>query len=157
MHFFKTSIIMKSCIKHFASLCLVIVFSFFLPNVGLCQSDGNSVDSVSNENSTYVKGITPSRARSLAGVALGVISIGIGWVAKRRTATNKKNARPWSITASIFGIAAIVLSIVHLIATSGGFGTGGGKAGAIVALLLGILGAYFGTIGLRTNRKVGVL
>ena len=123
----------------------------FSSGTARCQSDGNEADSVSAENSTYVKGITSGRARSLVGVVLALLSIIIAWRAKKQIAVNTKTARPWSIMALTLAIAAALLSIVQLIGTAGGFGTGGGKAGAIIALVLGAVGATLGARGLRST------
>jgi len=38
----------------------------------------------------------------------------------------------------------MVLSVVHLRSSTGGFGTGSGRAGAIVALVLGLIGMNLG-------------
>lgn len=141
---------MKNPIYHLAFLCLVIAIVTLLPTTTCGQSNGTKADAVHNENSTDVRGITTARARSLVGVGLGAISIGIGWVAKKRT-NNMKNPRALPIVGLILAISAIALSIAHLFSTSGGFGTGGGKAGAIVALLLGLIGATFCVLRLRSN------
>ena len=105
-----------------------------------------------HESKSYVSGITSARARSLIGVALGLSSLIIGW-RMRTHSKNKVNiskARP--IVGGIFGLAAVVLSILHLTANTGGFGTGGGKAGAIVGLLVGVSGTVLSTLALRFTK-----
>lgn len=89
----------------------------------------------------YVKGITSARARSLVGGALGLISVIIGWRVKARAKQN--TSRSWKIAALVLGILAILWSINHLAGGAGSFGTGGGKAGAIVAIVLGMIGIAF--------------
>src|SRR5690349_12349304 len=94
-----------------------------------------SIDAFSQtdqQSENYVTGITSGRARSLIGVVFGLTSLIIGLKGKTRK-------RKWVITALALGLIAVMLSVVHLLNLTGGFGTGGGKAGAIVALALGFL------------------
>jgi hypothetical protein len=115
-----------------------------------------SVDTVRNEpgeTSSYVKGLTPGRAKSLAGAVVGLVSLIIGWRARARVAGNP-GARSWIIAALVFGLVAIGLGAVHLANVTGGFGTGGGKAGAIVALLLGAAGTTLNGLALRGKKKL---
>lgn len=101
------------------------------------------------ENGDYVKGITPGRARSLVGGVLALLGVVIGWRARRRS----DNGRKWTVIAFALGCVAIVLSVVHLANNTGGFGTGGGKAGAIVAIVLGAAGVVTSIITLRSKRQ----
>lgn len=117
------------------------------------QSDlSTEIESVDGKDPGYVKGVTPARARSLVGGFIGLLSLILGWRAKARLKSNVGASRGWSITAVALGALAIVLSIIHLTYNTGGFGTGGGKAGAIVALLLGLCGAALGWLTLRRHR-----
>jgi hypothetical protein len=51
------------------------------------------------------------------------------------------------------GFVVIALSIVHLVTTAGAvFGSGSGKAGAIVALFLGLISMILSMITLRSPR-----
>jgi hypothetical protein len=93
------------------------------------------------DNDSYVTGLTSDRAKSLIGVAAGLASLIIGWRVKSRSAAKASTWRPWVIAALLLGMVAVVLSAFHLASVDGGFGTGGGKAGAIVALILGFIGA----------------
>jgi len=103
-----------------------------------------SVTTITDGNSTYVNGITGGRARSLVGGVLGLISIVIGWRSKARSA--KMGAK----MALALGLIAIVLSIVHLGTSAVAvFGSGSGKAGAIVAFSLGMIGAILGGLALH--------
>lgn len=103
---------------------------------------------------TYVKGITPMRARSLAGVALGLISLIIGWIARRRAAKGTgSKGRNGAVAALSLGALAIIISIIHLSITAGAvFGSGSGKAGAILGLVLGIIGVALSGLVLRQKK-----
>ena len=147
---------MRIAFPYVARLCLSVAMLICSSHMVLSQSALRSTgESVNQENYTYVKGITSARARSLVGGVLGILSIIIGLRMKARKAGNKKNAKPWILAGMILGLTAIIFSVVHLAVTSGGFGTGGGKAGAIVALVLGVAGATLSGRGLRSRSKTG--
>jgi hypothetical protein len=109
--------------------------------------------SQTSDSEAYVTGITSARAKSLVGVAVGLGSLIIGWRVKIRSAVQTSTWRPWAMIALMLGLVALVLSAIHLSSIDGGFGTGGGKAGAIVASILGIIGASLSGMALRTKRK----
>jgi hypothetical protein len=147
---------MKYFVPFVISASMIIAFSLVAPDKAFSitgqaqQSDTTSNDS--DETSPYVKGITAGRAKSLVGGVLGLISLIIGWRAKVRLANNH-SAKSLAITALVLGLVAIGLSVAHLVNVTGGFGTGGGKAGAIVALVLGVVGSTLGGLALQTKRK----
>jgi hypothetical protein len=45
--------------------------------------------------------------------------------------------------------------VLHLAGSTGGFGTGNGRAGAIVALVVGLIGMNLGGLGLARSRRTG--
>ncbi len=76
---------------------------------------------------------------------MALISLVIGLLTKRSSTKNSTSICIGAITALILGIISVVLSINHLIVTSGAvFGSGSGKAGAIVALLPAAIGIFLG-------------
>lgn len=86
--------------------------------------------------------ITGGRAKALATVAVGLISVilgGIAWARGRSGVAGRFGAK----AAIVLGLIGLAASVLH-IAGSTGFGTGGGKAGAIVALVLSVAGAGLG-------------
>jgi hypothetical protein len=152
---------MKKYIPHILSVWLIIGFSFLVPAKVLSQTNQkgnkmdttNSVGAMPDGTSLVPTGITTGRARSLVGGVLGLISLVIGWRAKARSAKEPGSGRSWSIAALGLGFISIILSVVHLATTIGGFGTGGGRAGAIVALVLGLTGVALGGLALRSKGK----
>jgi hypothetical protein len=98
--------------------------------------------------------ITSGRARSLVGVAVGLISVVIGGLALMRSTRRigTGSGRVGAIVALVLGLIGMVLSVVHLGTSTGGFGTGGGRAGAIVALVLGLIGMNLGGLALARSR-----
>src|SRR5215208_5998861 len=75
-------------------------------------------------------GITSDRARALVAAAVGLISVIIAGLALRRAAGPLGTSKGRAIVALVLGLIGTILSVVHL-AGSTGFGTGGGRAGAI--------------------------
>lgn len=121
---------------HFFPAFIFIILLVVLATDTFAQSDQTS--------GGYVKGMTPGRLKSLVGVALGLAGVIIGW--KARSGNRSSVFLGFTLAA-----AAIILSVIHLLNLSGGFGTGGGKAGALVALLLGIVGCAFSIKGYRVR------
>jgi len=150
---------MKKYISYIFSAALIIGCTFLIIGKAASQSNqGNkpdttsSVTKISDGTSTYVRGITAGRARSLVGVVIGLVSLIVGWRAKARFASNS-NGRTGAIVALALGLVSIVLSIVHLSTSAGAvFGSGSGKAGAIVGLVLGLIGMAFGGLALRQRK-----
>ena len=87
--------------------------------------------------------LTSARVVSLLLFAIGIASVIIAFRSKNRADGNSRKRSV--IIASVLGLIAVILSAIR-IAASTGFGTGGGKAGAILALLMGVIG-----IGLATR------
>jgi hypothetical protein len=111
---------------------------------------GNGSDTA--RNASYVKGITDGRTRSLVADALGLASVIVGWramVRSNKTSTSEKRRTP-AVVALVLGLLAIVLSVFHLTTSAGAvFGSGSGKAGAIIALLFGFIGSVLGSLVLK--------
>lgn len=147
----KTTVNMKILVS-LAALCLAMFLLTSSANGSSRQANEPGLsESEKNENPAYVSGLTSGRTRSLVGGVIGLVSVIIGWRARSRSVANKSRARTPGISACVLGIVAIALSVVHLAGNTGGFGTGGGKAGAIVALVLGIIGTFLGGISMRTS------
>ena len=107
---------------------------------------------LSQTNSTCVKGMTTGRGRALVGVAVGLISLGIGWRAKVGHNKGTGSARTAAVLALVLGFISIVLSVVHLSITTGAvFGSGSEKAVAIFAFVPNLIGIALGGLALRTR------
>jgi hypothetical protein len=52
------------------------------------------------------------------------------------------------------GLSCVSFSILHLTLSTGGFGTGSGKLGAIVAMVMGLIGAILGSLALARCRRI---
>lgn len=118
-----------------------------------------TTNATASSSDSYVKGVTAMRARSLAGIVLGLLSLGIGWRAKKNSSTNlRPGGRNGAIVALLLGGGSIVYSVIHLNFTAGvSFGSGSGKAGAIVAFILSLGGIALGgwaILQARSDRSV---
>jgi hypothetical protein len=58
------------------------------------------------------------------------------------------------MAALIIGLVCVVFSILHLALSTGGFGTGSGKLGAIVAMVVGLIGIGLGGLALVRSRQI---
>lgn len=133
---------MKKFAPHLTAACLIIA---------ICVSTAEWAFSKSDATTSYVTGLTSGRVRSLGGAALALFSLIIGWRLKGRAEKPDGKRRSWAIAGFILGLIAVVFSVVHLAGNTGGFGSGGGKAGSIVAVVLGLAGTALSGAALRSR------
>ncbi len=101
-----------------------------------------------------VQGITSGRAASLLPILLGLLSIIIGVMARKDAMNTMLSKQNKSILAIILGLIAASLSARHLANSfSAQLGTGSGKAGAVVALVLGLIGILLSILALKKVKK----
>lgn len=92
---------------------------------------------------------------SIAIGVLGIIGLVIARKALSRSSSSFVSRRTKAIAALIIGLTVVVLSVLQISLSTGGFGTGSGKLGAIVAMLFGLTGAGLGGMALtRLKRTV---
>lgn len=97
-----------------------------------------------------VQGITSGRFASLLPILLGLLSILLVVIAKKGSMNAMLSKQNKSILAIVLGFIAIILSVRHLANSfSAELGTGSGKAGAVVALVLGLTGILLGILALK--------
>lgn len=92
--------------------------------------------------------ITIGRLTSIAIGVLGLGSLVIGSQALTRLSRIK------GLAALIIGLTVVLLGLLHVSLSTGGFGTGSGKLGAIVAMLIGLTGAVLGGLALMRLRRM---
>lgn len=95
--------------------------------------------------------VTIGRLTSVVTGIVGLISVFIGRQALVRSAGS---IRPKAIAALITGSVCVLASALHLILSNGSFGTGSGKLGAIVAMVIGLTGAGLGALALTRSRRL---
>jgi hypothetical protein len=146
---------MKNLLLTFFSIIIIAVM-IGIPVKAYTQESGdeNKTEITETKNSKlfneggYVKGLTTARVIGLVELLLGLSSMIIAIRSKKFSAT--KSAK----LALLLGLLAVVFSIVHFITAAGAvFGSGSGKAGAILAFVLGLVGIALGSWVLR-QRKV---
>ncbi len=108
----------------------------------MAQVSGQSADPRSYGMTSGRLVATLAAVGALIGVVVGALSV-------FRTAT--RFASVGRFVAIVTGLIGIVVGGV-IVATSAGFGTGGGRAGAIVALVLGIIATALGGLALARSR-----
>ncbi|HTM92442.1 MAG TPA: DUF6223 family protein [Flavisolibacter sp.] len=118
------------------------------------ENNGATTKTIQAEATTgYVKGITAGRARALAGVALGLTSLIIAWRSKALSSKAANGGRTGASLALSLAVISILLSIIHLSNSVGAvFGSGSGKAGAIFAIVLSVVGMILAGFTLRQKR-----
>ena len=158
----KRTIHMKKYMTCILSALLMIGLTFLVTEKVFSQAKSqenktkttDSVTTMPDGTSSYVRGITAGRAKSLVGGVAGLISLIIGWRAKAaRSAAATGSRKTGAKLALVLGLIAIVLSVVHLSTSAGAvFGSGSGKAGAIVGLVLGLIGMTLGGLALHQKK-----
>jgi len=102
----------------------------------------------------FLQIITLWRLASIVTGVVGLISVVIGRQALTRSTGPIGSRRPKAIAALVVGLICVALSVLHLILSTGGFGTGSGKLGAIVAMLVGLIGTSLGGLALARSRRI---
>ncbi|WP_343702179.1 DUF6223 family protein [Chitinophaga sp.] len=128
-----------------------ILFMLFTVLAVVMEASGNEFtlaqDSKLFNETGYVKGITTARLIGIVELLLGLASVIFAIRSKKRLSV--KNAK----IALVLGLLAIVFSTVHFITAAGAvFGSGSGKAGAILAFVLGVAGVVLSRSALRRQK-----
>lgn len=146
---------MGKIISFILSAGLVVAFCFLTTEKTFSQTSDtvNKTEITEKKQSTlfneggYVRGITPARAIGLVELLLGILSIVFAVRAKKRSSITGAK------TALTLGLLAFIFSIVHLVTTVGAvFGSGSGKAGAILAIILSLIGIILSGLVLRKKK-----
>jgi len=88
-------------------------------------------------------------------VGLAGVLIGRRALARSRHTENSK-VKSWAVLALVLGLISLAIGILHAVNSAGGFGTGNGLAGAIVAMVLGLTGAVLGGLAMARFRRIDV-
>jgi hypothetical protein len=87
-----------------------------------------------------------------AAALLGLVSAIVGGLALTRS-RRADAGRARTITALVLGPISVVVGGVHGLNSAGGLGTGNGLAGAIFAVILGVIGTALGGLALARARR----
>lgn len=114
----------------------------FLPATAFAQGEGSG---------SYE--LTSGRVWSLTALAVGLISAIVAGVFLLRS-TKKSVKRGYSIATATAGAVVILYALIHLnILFTGDLGTGDGKAGALFAIMLGVVTIILSVISLVRTRR----
>lgn len=102
----------------------------------------------------FVQVFTMWRLASIIISVVGLISIVIGRQALARSTGPIGSRRPKAIAALRVGLTGVTLSVLHLAISKGAFGSGSGKLGAIVALVLALAGTILGMMALNRSQRI---
>lgn len=93
--------------------------------------------------------------RLLPGVAAaaGVVGVVLGGAALAR-ARRASHARSSVVSAAALGLTSFVIGLLHAANSAGGFGTGNGLAGALVAMALGLTAVVLAGMAVARSRRL---
>ena len=97
--------------------------------------------------------ITIGRLTSIITGLFGLTSVILGRQALIRS-SRPVNSRPKAILALVMGLFSVLAGALQIVLSNGGFGTGSGKLGAIVAMVIGLTGSCFGWLALSRSKRI---
>lgn len=106
------------------------IFSVFLlvPTIAFAEGTGVGYGS-----------ITPGRLLIFAAGLIGLSSAVVAGIARARP-TSRFATGQWPVMSIVLSLFCVLLSAFHLAVTPSGFNTGYGRAGAILAIAIGLIG-----------------
>ncbi|RKN86169.1 DUF6223 family protein [Paenibacillus ginsengarvi] len=133
---------MKMKLVLYVMLCAVL----FIPTIAYAEA--------ANGNVGY--GVTtPGRLWATIDAVAGLIAAIFAGLSLARSAgrfrTGAGNGRRGAILSGVAGLIVITYAMLHLTIYTGDFGTGDGRAGAIIAIVMGLIG--MGLAGLTIARS----
>jgi hypothetical protein len=129
--------------KHRVKTIILFLFAAIIAGLTVSAQD-NSV-----RNTALTTGRLESILISLVGLISLILSIRYFRSSKKAASASKRKA---VLITGAAALICIVLSGVHIANSNGGFGTGSGKAGAIVAIALGLTAIILSAITLNRFR-----
>lgn len=132
---------MKNLLSALLTVALLLFVTFQTFSQG--AEGGDNASKLFNEGG-YVRGITPARVIGIIELVLAVGGLVMAWRAKKTLSAKTAKLSLW------LGACAILSSVIHFLITSGAvFGSGSGKAGAIIAGLIALIGILTAQSALR--------
>ncbi|PST81812.1 hypothetical protein C7T94_18260 [Pedobacter yulinensis] len=132
----------------FAAVLLLSVWLTFSTAANAALTGQASDSQLPKPENAPVTGLTAGRSKSIAAGLLAVVSVVGGGMAKIR---RRRTLAKIGLTT---GLVAVLISLIHLSTSAGAaLGSGSGKAGAFIALVLGLIGSSLS--GLVLRQKAG--
>ncbi len=95
----------------------------------------------------------PGRFIATVSGAIGLISAIFAAVNLFRTPKSPESQRRRANIAGVIGLVVSVYGVIHLAIFTGDFGTGDGRAGAIISIVLGLITAILAVVTLKKRKK----
>jgi hypothetical protein len=96
-------------------------------------------------------GLTSGRLLSIATGIAGIFGIVVG-ARSLKNSPARNSSRRAALMAIVIGAFCSVMSFIHFEASKGGFGSGSGKAGAIVGFFIGLTAISLGTVSVSRRK-----
>lgn len=97
-------------------------------------------------------GIGAGRLVPTAAAVVGLLGVAFGWLALTRSSRHSGAGRLYGFAAGTAGLIGAAVGGLHAANAAGGFGTGNGLAGAIVAIVMGLIGLVLCGLALARHR-----
>lgn len=127
--------------------------------LGILLSTGLAFGANADDNQpspTRVYGMTSGRLWATIDAVAGLISVIMaGRSLARSAASAGTGGNKGATVAMVLGLIVVAYAALHLTMFTGDFGTGGGRAGAFVAMGLGVIGILLSGIALWRSRRTG--
>ena len=114
------------------------------------------IANVSKSAPSTVYGLTSKRQFALVALGLALLSVISGWRTFRKSAahTGILHGKSWPVVAVVTGLIAAINSVLNLVTSNGGPGSGNGVLGSAQAIVLGLTGMFLGALAMvRFRRK----
>ena len=114
------------------------------------------IANVSKSAPSTVYGFTSKRQFALVALGLALLSVILGWRTFRKSAVHSSilHGKSWPVVAIVTGLIAAIVSVLNLMTSNGGPGSGNGVLGSAQALVLGLTGMFLGALAMvRFRRK----
>lgn len=135
--------------KNYLTFSLGLMLTIMVDAGAFSQvADTTAINSMWFNEGGYVRGITSARLIGLLELSLGLASLVMAIRAKKNSAIVRAKI------ALIIGLITTAFCIVHLFITAGAiFGSGRGKAGSILAMILSLVGITLASQTLRPSKN----
>ncbi|MDD9269303.1 DUF6223 family protein [Paenibacillus sp. GCM10023248] len=125
------------------SFAILSVFLLVVPTIAFAEGTGVGYGT-----------ITPGRLLTIAAALIGLCSAVAAGITLARPTGRLATGKWSSVMSIVLSLFCVLLSAFHLAVTPGGFNTGNGRAGAIIAIAIGLIGLLLaGTAWTRSLRN----
>ena len=120
--------------------------------IGMLVIAGVCLFGVASASAADGTGIGSGRLVPSVAAVVGIIGMIVGGLALGRADSGTGDGRRAAIVAGAAGLISAAVGGLHAANSAGGFGTGNGLAGAIVAMVVGLIGIILSALALARFR-----